>query len=154
MVTLESNNSFELESGADIEMTTDYKEIFDRLSIYILAILISPILFGAFIATYTIVSVEDSWGFGPTFLVVILFSFLFFAFAALPVSLYIDFSARVKDYPNWLKALLYAGLGGLAGLLGSIVLFEIYSVFFMLFFGMIGGVIHFLILAVIKKVIK
>jgi len=135
-------------------MTTDYKETFDRLSIYILAILISPILFGAFTATYTIIAVEDSWGFGPTFLLVILFSFLFFALAAFPVSLYIDFSARVKGYPNWKKAFLYVVFGSLAGLLGSIVLFEIYSVFIMLFFGIIGGIIHFFILTLIKKVIK
>lgn len=135
-------------------MTTDYKETFDRLSLYILAILISPILFGALIATYTIISVEDSWGFGPTILVVILYSFPFFAFAAFPVSLYIDFSARYKSYPNWVKALLYACFGGLAGLLGSIVLYNIYSIFFMLFFGMVGGVIHFFILGIIKKVIK
>ena len=132
-------------------MTTDYKETFDRLSLYILAILISPILLGAFIATYTVISVDDSWGFGPTFLVVTLFSFLFFAFAAFPVSLYIDFSARFKSYPNWIKAMLYAGFGGLAGLLGSIVLYDIYSILFMLFFGMIGGVIHFWVLAIIKK---
>lgn len=135
-------------------MTTNHKETFDRLSLYFLAILITPILFGALIATYTIISVDDSWGFGPTMLVVILYSFPVFAFAAFPVSLYIDFSSRVKSYSNWIKAMLYAAFGGLAGLLGSIVLFEIYSVLFMLFFGIIGGVIHFFILAIVKKVIK
>ena len=135
-------------------MTTNYKETFDRFSLYFLAVLISPILLGAFLATYSIISFEDSWGFGPTILVVILYSFPFFAFAAFPVSLYIDFSARVKSYPNWIKAHLYAGFGGLVGLLGSIVLYDIYSIIFMLVFGIIGGVIHFFILALIKKVIK
>jgi len=154
MESLESNHRFELGGGANFKMTTDYKETFDRLSLYFLAILITPILFGAFIATYTIVYVDDSWGFSPTMLVVILYSFPVFAFAAFPVSLYIDFSSRVKGYPNWKKTMLYAGFGGLAGLLGSIVLFEIYSVLFMFFFGMIGGFIHFFILTLIKKVIK
>lgn len=134
-------------------MTTNYKETFDRISLYLLALLISPIFFAACIATYSVISFEDSWGFGPTVMVSILYSFPFFALAAFPISLYIDFSARIRSCPNWIKALLYAGFGGLAGILGSIVLYNIYSILFMLVLGIIGGVIHFFILALIKKVL-
>ncbi|QUW22992.1 hypothetical protein JSQ81_05315 [Sporosarcina sp. Marseille-Q4063] len=135
-------------------MTTNYKETFDRFSLYFLAILISPILFGVILAIYSMISFQDSWGFGPTVLVVALYSWAFFAFGAFPVSLYLDFSARTKSYPNWVKALLYAGCGGLAGLVGSVVLFDLFPIIFMLIFGMVGGVIHFSVLVLIKKFIK
>jgi hypothetical protein len=132
-------------------MTTNYKETFDRFSIYFLAILISPIPFGVFLATYSIISFQDSWSFGPTVLVVALYSLPFFGFGAFPVSLYLDFSARTKNYTNWIKALFYAGFGGLAGLIGSIVVYDLFSIIFMFIFGMVGGVIHFSVLALIKK---
>ncbi|MHA6261551.1 hypothetical protein ACXYMX_16950 [Sporosarcina sp. CAU 1771] len=135
-------------------MTTSYKETFDRFSLYFLAILISPILFGGILAIYSILSFEDSWGFGPTVLLGVLYSFPFFVFAAFPISLYIDFSVRFKGYPNWIKALLFAGFGSLAGLLGSVVLYDLFPITFMFLFGMIGGLIHFLILALIKKGIR
>lgn len=135
-------------------MTTDYKETFDRLSLYFLAILISPILFGTLIATYSVIIFDDSWGFGATIIGVTLYSFPIIALAAFPVSLYIDFSARTKSYPSWIKALLYAGFGTLLGLLGSLVLYDLDSIMSMVIFGIIGGVSHFFILALIKKVIK
>lgn len=135
-------------------MTTNYKETFDRFSFYFLAILITPILFGVLLAIYSILSFQDSWSFGPTVLVVALYSFPFFAFGAFPVSLYLDFSARTKNYPNWVKVLLYAGFGGLAGLVGSVVLYDLFSIIFMFIFGMVGGGIHFSVLVLIKKFIK
>ncbi|KXH87525.1 hypothetical protein [Sporosarcina sp. HYO08] len=135
-------------------MTTNYKETFDRFSLYFLAILISPVLFGGILATYSIIAFQDSWSFGPTVLVVALYSFPFFAFAAFPVSLYIDFSARTKNYSNRVKTLLYAGFGSLAGLLASVVLYDLFPTIFMFIFGMLGGVIHFSVLALIKKFIK
>lgn len=135
-------------------MTLNYKETFDRFSLYFLTIFISPILFGVFMALYSMIAFQDSWSFGPTVLVVGIFSWPFFGFGAFPVSLYIDFSARTKLYPNWAKALLYAGIGGLAGLLGSLILYDLYSITFMYIFGMVGGVIHFLVLAIIKKLFK
>lgn len=135
-------------------MTHSYKETFDRFSIYFLAIFISPILFGAFLALYSIITFQDSWSFGPTALVVALYSLPFFLIAAFPVSLYIDFSTRTKNYPNWKKALVYATLGGLAGLLGSVVLYDLFSISFMIIFGMVGGIIHFSVLALINKFIK
>lgn len=78
-------------------MTISYKETFDRFSLYFLAILISPVLFGVFMALYSSIFSQDSWGFGPTVFVVTLYSFPFFALAAFPISLYIDFSARIKS---------------------------------------------------------
>ena len=135
-------------------MITNYNETFDRFSLYFLAILISPILFGVFLAIYSIISFQDSWSFGPTVLVVALYSLPFFAFGAFPVSLYLDFSARTKNYPNWVKIFLYAGFGSLAGLIGSIVLSDLFPIIFMFIFGMIGGAIHFSILALIKNLVK
>lgn len=135
-------------------METSYKTIFDRFSIYLLAIFISPILFGAFMALYSIIAFQDSWSFGPTVLVVALYSWPFFGFGAFPVSLYIDFSARIKNNPNWVKVLLYAGSGGLAGLVASVILYDLFSMIFMFLFGMVGGVIHFVVLVLIKKFIK
>ncbi len=141
------------ESGV-FNMTTTYKETFDRISLYFLAVIISPIPFGIFLALYSILFLQDSWGFGPTILVVALYSFPFFVFGAFPISLYIDFSTRTKNYLNRIKALLYAGFGGLAGLLGSIVLYDLFSIITMFVFGMVGGIIQFFILTLIKKVIK
>lgn len=135
-------------------MTLNYKETFDRFSLYFLTIFISPILFGVFMALYSMIAFQDSWSFGPTVLVVGIFSWPFFGFGAFPVSLYIDFSARTKLYPNWAKALLYAGCGGLAGLVGCLILYDLYSITFMFIFGMVGGVIHFFVLALIKKIFK
>lgn len=135
-------------------MTTNYKETFDRISLYFLAVIISPIPFGIFLALYSTLFLQDSWGFGPTILVVALYSFPFFAFGAFPVSLYIDFSARTKNYFNWIKVLLYASFGGLVGLLGNVVLYGFFSVITMLALGMVGGIIHFFVLVLIKKFIK
>lgn len=136
-------------------MTTSYQETFDRFSIYLLATFISPILFGVLLAFYSNISFEDSCSsFGPTVLVVALYSFPFFLAGAFPVSLYIDFSARIKSYPNWIKALLSAGFGSLAGLIGSVILNDLFSIIYMFFMGMIGGLIHFLVLFLIKKIIK
>ncbi|WP_172373780.1 hypothetical protein [Sporosarcina jiandibaonis] len=135
-------------------MTTNHKETFDRFSLYFLAILISPILFGVLLATYSIIAFQESESFGPTVFVVALYSFPFFAFGAFPVSLYLDFSARTKNFANWVKVLLYAGFGGLAGLIGSVVLHDIFPIIFMFIFGMIGGVIHFSVLALINRLIK
>lgn len=105
-------------------------------------------------ALYSIISFQDSWSFGPTVLVVALYSWPFFGFGAFPVSLYIDFSARMKNYPNRVKALLYAGAGGLAGLVASVILYGLYPMIFMFLFGMVGGVIHCFVLFLIKKLIK
>jgi hypothetical protein len=135
-------------------MTQNYKETFDRFSLYFLAIFISPILYGVLLALYSAISFQDSWSFGPAVLVATIYSFPFFAFAALPVSLYIDFSARTKNYPNWVKTLLYSGFGSLAGLLASAVLYDLFSIIFMFIFGMFGGVIHFSMLALLKKFFK
>ncbi|MCM3639310.1 hypothetical protein M3152_16540 [Sporosarcina luteola] len=135
-------------------MTLNYKETFDRFSLYFFTIFISPILLGVFMALYSMIAFQDSWGFGPTVLVVGIYSWPFFGFGAFPVSLYIDFSARTKMYPNWAKALLYIGFGGLAGLLGSVILFNLYSIIFTFIVGMFGGVIHFFVLALMKKVFK
>lgn len=132
-------------------MTLNYKETFDRFSLYFLTIFISPILFGVLMAIYSTIAFQDSWSFGPTVLVVALYSWPFFAFGAFPVSLYIDFSARTRDYSNWIKALLYAGFGGLAGLIGNVILYDLYSMTFMFIFGMVGGLIHFLVLSIIKE---
>ena len=132
-------------------MTYTYKETFDRFSLYFFAIFISPILFGVFMALYSIISYQDSSSFGPTVLVVALYSLPFYAFAAFPVSLYIDFSAHIKNSPNRVKALLYASCGGLAGLLGSVVFYDLFSIPFMFIFGMFGGVIHFIVLVLLKK---
>ena len=135
-------------------METSYKTIIDRFSIYLLAIFVSPILFGAFMALYSMIAFEDSWSFGPTVLVVALYSWPFFGFGAFPISLYIDFSARLKEHPNWIKALVYACSGGLAGLIASVILYGLYSMIFMFLFGMVGGVLHFIVLELIKKFIK
>lgn len=135
-------------------MTLNYKETFDRFAFYFLSIFISPTLFGVFMACYSTVFYQDSWSFGPIVLVVAVYSWMFFLFGALPVSLYIDFSVRTKGYPNWAKALLYVGFGGLAGILGSVFLFNLYSIFFMFLFGMVGGLIHFFVLTVLKKFFK
>ncbi|MFC5602509.1 hypothetical protein [Sporosarcina koreensis] len=136
------------------DMTFNYKETFDRFSFYFLTIFISPILFGVFMALYSMIAFQDSWSFGPTVLVVGIYSWPFFAFGAFPVSIYIDFSARTRDYPHWKKAVLYAGFGGLAGLLGSVILYNLYSMIFMLTFGLFGGLIHFFVLALIKRFFK
>lgn len=72
-------------------------------------------------------------------------------FEAFPVSLYIDFSARIKNCSKWIKTFLYAGFGSLAGLLGSVVLYDLFPILSMLIFGMVGGVIHYFILALIKR---
>ena len=135
-------------------MTTNYKDTFDRISLYFLAILISPIFFGIFMAIYSIVVFQDSWSFGPTVLVVALYSWPFFAFGAFPVSMYLDFSTRTKNYPNRIKVLLYAGFGSLGGLIGSVILYDLYPIIFMFIFGMVGGIIHFSVLTLIKKFIK
>lgn len=135
-------------------MTTTHKATFDRIALYFLAIFISPILFGVFLALYSIISLPDSWSFRPTVLVGALYSFPFFMFGAFPVSLYIDFSVRTKNYPNWVKARIYAGFGGVLGLLMSIVLYDYYSIIFMFVIGLFGGVIHFFFLALLKKIIK
>lgn len=74
-----------------------------------------------------------------------------FAFGALPISLYIDFSARTKNYPNWLKVLVLGGFGTLAGL-AAIGLFGIFN--FMFFFGFFGAVIYFFVLKLLNKIIK
>ncbi len=135
-------------------MEADYKETFDRISLYVLALLLSPVLFAAILAVYTVITFDDSWGFVPTLLVVALYSFLFFALTAFPVSLYIDFSNRTKSYSTKIKCLMYAVFGALAGFIGSLILYDMYSIFFMLIFGMIGGIIHFVVLMVLKKIIK
>ena len=135
-------------------MTTNYKDTFDRFSLYFLAILISPIFFGIFMAIYSIVVFRDSWSFGPTVLVVALYSWPFFAFGAFPVSMYLDFSTGAKNYPDRIKVLLYAGFGSLGGLIGSVVLYDLYPIIFMFIFGMVGGIIHFSVLILIKKFIK
>ncbi|WP_060209987.1 hypothetical protein [Sporosarcina koreensis] len=135
-------------------MTTSYKTTFDRFSIYLLAIFVSPVLFGAFMALYSMIAFQDSWSFGPTVLVVALYSWPFFGFGAFPVSLYIDFSARMKNYPNRVKALLYAGSGGLAGIVASVILYDLFSMIFMFIFGAVGGIIHFVVVVLIKKFIK
>ncbi|WP_339250269.1 hypothetical protein NSQ43_11340 [Sporosarcina sp. FSL W8-0480] len=132
-------------------MTSSYKEIFDRSSIYLLTLLISPVLFGFLLAIYSAISFEDSWSIGPTVIVVAVYSFPFFAFGALPISLYIDFSARTKNYPNWLKVLVLGGFGTLAGL-AAIGLFGIFN--FMFFFGFFGAVIYFFVLKLLNKIIK
>lgn len=131
-------------------MTPTYKTTFDRFSIYFLTIFISPVLFGAFLALYSIITFQDSWSFGPTVLVVAVYSLPFFAFGAFPVSLYIDFSSRTKNLPNWAKALLYVGFGGIAGLLASVILHNLFSMIVMFVFGMFGGVIQFLVVALVK----
>lgn len=135
-------------------MELNYKDTFDRFSLYFLTMFISPILFGVFMALYSEIAFQDSWDFGPTVLVAALYSGPFFWFGAFPVSLYIDFSVRTRNYPEWKKALLYASFGGLAGLLASVIFYSLYSIFFMLIFGMIGGVIQFSVLMLIKKLIK
>ncbi|MCM3758533.1 hypothetical protein M3197_13790 [Sporosarcina aquimarina] len=135
-------------------MTTSYKETFERFALYFLAILLSPILFGILLASYSMIAVQDAWGFAPTVFVVALYSFPFFALLAFPVSLYIDFSARFNNYSNSLKTLLYAGVGSLAGLLGSVILYDLFSLISMILLGAIGGVLHFLVLTLIKKVFK
>lgn len=134
-------------------MTQDSQMTFERISLYILAIIISPILFGIIFATYSLI-LQDSWSFGETVFVVTLYSFPLFAFTAFPVSLYIDFSLRIKNFPSWKKALLYACFGGIAGILGSIVLHDLVSILYMFLFGMAGGVMHCFILYLIKKVTK
>lgn len=135
-------------------MTTSYKEIFDRFSLYFLAIIISPVLFGGLMAIYSTLFFEDSWSYGPTVLVVALYSFPFFLFGAFPISLYIDFSSRIKSVPDKIKAFLYTFSGGLAGLLGGIVFFNLYSIISVFFFGLVGGLTHFFVLVIIKKFIK
>lgn len=86
-------------------MTTSYKEIFHRFSLYLVAIMISPVLFGGLMAIHSILFFEDNiWNFGPTVLVVTLYSLPFFLLTAFPISLYIDFSARIKSVPNRIKA--------------------------------------------------
>lgn len=135
-------------------MTLNYKETFDRFSLYLLTIFISPVLFGAFMALYSMIAFQDSWSFGPTVFVVALYSWPFFGFGALPVSLYIDFSARMKNYPNRVKALLYAGSGGLAGIVASVIFYDLFSMIFMFIFGAVGGIIHFVVVVLIKKFIK
>lgn len=135
-------------------METSYKTIFDRFSIYLLGLFISPILFGVFMAIYSIIAFQDSWSFGPTVLVVALYSWPFFGFGAFPISLFIDFSARMKDRPNWVKALIYAGSGGIAGLIAGVIFYDLFSMILMFLFGMVGGVIHHVALLLIKKLIK
>lgn len=135
-------------------MAADYKETFDRFSLYVLALLISPVLFGAILAVYSLIVFDDSWGFVPELLVVTLYSFPFFALMAFPVSLYIDFSSRTKSYPTKTKGFLYVVFGAVAGFICSLILYDMFSTFFMLIFGMIGGLVHFVILTLIKKVIK
>lgn len=105
-------------------MITNYQETFDRFALYLLAIMISPVLFGGLMAIYSgLFFGDDMWSFGPTVIVVAYYSFPFFLFGAFPSSLYIDFSARIKGSPNYIKALVYAISGSLAGLIGSIVFF-------------------------------
>ncbi|WOV82981.1 hypothetical protein PGH26_08490 [Sporosarcina jeotgali] len=105
-------------------MTQDSQMTFERISQYILAIIISPILFGLIFATYLLI-LQDSWSFGETVFMVALYSFPLYAFTAFPVSLYIDFSLKIKNFPSWKKVLLYAFFGGIAGILGSIVLHDL-----------------------------
>ena len=52
------------------------------------------------------------------------------------------------------KALFYACSGGLAGIIGSIVFYSLYSILFMTILGMFGGIIHFVTLVLLKKLIK
>ncbi len=139
---------------SDQNMTTTKKVTFDRLALYVLAVLISTVLFGVVGSFYSIIISGKYGEFGPTFFGMALLSFPFFALAAFPISIYIDFSSKIKTNSQWIQALLYIGSGGLVGLLVAVILNEFYLLISMLFFGIIGGVIHFLILTVIKKVIK
>lgn len=134
------------------ETSTAYKRVFDRVSLYLLAVFVSPVLFGVCLALYSAVFVQDSWSFGPTVFVTALYSLPFFAIGAFPVSLFIDYSSKTKQQSRWIKGLLYTGFGGLAGLIGSIILHDIFPVLFMIAFGMLGGLLHFGIVELIKKI--
>lgn len=135
-------------------MTTSNEETFDRISLYFLAIFVSPILFGAVFSIYSQLAFEDYYSFGSTVFVAAIISFPFFAVTAFPISLYVDFSARFKGYSNWKKAILFAASGSLIGILGYVVLNNYSSVVLMLCFGIIGGLCHFFVLSLIKKIIR
>ncbi|GEM_PF-3773390 len=136
------------------DLSTAYKRTFDRLALYLLAVFLSPMLFGACLALYSVISVRDSWDFGPTALVAAVYSLPFFALAACPVSLYVDYSAKTRGKPRRFKLLIYAVSGGLAGLVGSLILQEIFSILFMTSFGMVGGLVHFGVIELLKKLFK
>ena len=135
-------------------MTQSNKELFDRFSVYFLAVFISPILFGSVMALYSKLTIQEYWSFGDSVLSYSISSLPYFLLVVLPVSLYIDFSARTRELPHWAKALLLAGSAGVVALLHSLVLYSPHSTLFMFLFGMIGGMLHFALLTLLKKLIK
>lgn len=133
------------------ESPTAYKRVFDRVSIYVLAVFLSPVLFGACLAFYSGLMVDDSWGFGPTVFVTAIYSLPFFAIGAFPVSIYVDFSARTIQRPRWIKSLLYVVAGSVAGLLGAILFGDMFSILVLALFGAVGALIHFGVVELVKN---
>ncbi|MGG0642569.1 hypothetical protein ABE021_01320 [Sporosarcina gallistercoris] len=136
------------------ESPTAYKRVFDRLAIYVLAVFLSPVLFGACLALYSMAMVDDSWGFGPTVFVTALYSLPFFALGAFPVSLYIDSSVRTKQSPRWIKSLLYTGAGSIAGLLSAVQFGDMFSIPVMALYGAVGALVHFGVVELVKRLFR
>lgn len=136
------------------ESPTAYKRVFDRLSLYVLAVILSPVLFGACLALYSMAMVDDSWGFGPTVFVTALYSLPFFAIGAFPVSIYVDFSARTVQKPRWIKSLLYLVAGSIAGVLGAILFGDMFSILVLALFGAVGALVHFSAVELVKKLFR
>lgn len=134
--------------------STAYKRVFDRLALYLLAVVLAPVLFGACLTLYSMAMHEDSWGFGPTTLVIALYSLPFFALGAFPVSLYIDSSVRTKQRPWWIKSLLYVGAGSLAGLIGAVLFFDLFSIPAIILYGAVGALIYFGVVELVKKLFR
>lgn len=132
------------------KLAAAYQRTFDRLAIYMLAVFLSPLLFGACIALYSLVFFDDTWGFGPTTFVTALYSLPFFLFLALPVALFIDFSPKTKQRSRKMKILFYAGAGCLAGLLGAIIFGELFSGIDLGIYGIVGGLAYFGVLELMK----
>lgn len=117
---------------------------------YSLAVLISSIFFGMLLAIYLVTSFKNPLSFNALFLISSLYSFPFFALGAFPISLYVDFSARIKSSSNWLKILIYASFSTLAGFI-AVNIFDMMNSMFI--FGLFGGIIYFYILRLLKKII-
>ncbi|WP_040285056.1 hypothetical protein [Sporosarcina koreensis] len=132
------------------KLAAAYQSTFDRLAVYLLAVFLSPLLFGACIALYSLLVFDDSWGFGPTALVTAVYSLPFFLFLALPVALFIDFSPKTKQRSRKMKILFYAGAGCLAGLLGAVIFGELFSGIDLGIFGIVGGLAYFSVLELLK----
>ncbi|QTD41784.1 hypothetical protein [Sporosarcina sp. Te-1] len=138
-------------------MENAYKETFDRFAMYLFAAFLTPVLFGACFALYMMVAFDNSWTYLSMFLLAAVFSFPLFLIAAVPISLFIDFSKQGKTLPVPKKILMYGGSGGIFGLLAGIWVFGAHDMVSYLtagIYGVAGGLLHSFVLLLLTKLFR